>query len=488
MQDVDDVELLRLYTEGDSESAFAELVARHVNLVYSVAIRQVGNSHQAQEITQVVFVILARKARSLRQGTVLPGWLYKTAWFAADNLRKTETRRKNREQEAYMQSLLNEPESESDAWAQIAPLLDTAMAGLSDMDRNAIVLRFFSGRKLSEVATALGTSEEAAKKRVARAVEKMRHFFNQRGVILPATLLTSAISTYSVQAAPNGLAASATGAVASNSSMALIQATLNKMLWMRLKTSALVAFALLLGTGATVGVMEKIRSTSIENAFRRMDVQSLENAPAVLVLRPTQYPAPDDKGTQSGARLVTQNMGLGLLLALAYDYEWWRRVVLPENTPPGNYDLLLTLNENPQEALRQEIKRRFGWVAHRETRVTDGFALEIDSPTEVRMKISDGANSTVIYPDSKVAGMRTLAFTNGNVSSLARILGNYLGAPVIDRTGLTSNYDLKLEWNPQASETSKEEAILQSITTQLGLKLVRSQELVEVLVVEKIRQ
>src|SRR5512135_3050220 len=114
MQLTDDMGLLREYAWGHSEEAFATLVRRHIDLVYSAAMRQVGNHHQAEEITQAVFVILARKARSLGAGTVLPGWLFRTARLTAANYVRAEIRRARREQEAYMQS--NPSEKPSDLW------------------------------------------------------------------------------------------------------------------------------------------------------------------------------------------------------------------------------------------------------------------------------------------------------------------------------------------------------------------------------------
>src|SRR6185295_5672350 len=106
MHETDDIELLRQYAEEQSEAAFETLVKRHVNLVYSAAQRSVDNGHQAEEITQAVFIILARKARSLRRGTILSGWLYQTARLTAANFRRSEIRRAQREQEAHMQSVL----------------------------------------------------------------------------------------------------------------------------------------------------------------------------------------------------------------------------------------------------------------------------------------------------------------------------------------------------------------------------------------------
>ncbi len=182
MTEPDDHQLLAGFARENSEAAFATLVQRHINVVYSTALRSTGNSHAAEEITQAVFIILARKANNLSRKIVLSGWLYQTTRLTAANFLRTEIRRQKREQEAYMQSTLNE--SEPEVWRQIAPLLDDAISRLGEKDRNAVVLRFFENKNLREVGAALGASEDAAKMRVNRALEKLRKFFTKRGVTL----------------------------------------------------------------------------------------------------------------------------------------------------------------------------------------------------------------------------------------------------------------------------------------------------------------
>ena len=204
MPEPEDIALLKQYAGEHSEAAFAMLVARYVNLVYSAALRSAGNEHAAQEITQAVFIVLARKADKLSRHTVLSGWLYQTARLTAANYLRTEIRRRNREQEAYMQAILNEPES--GAWRQIAPLLDDAMGRLGEKDRDAIVLRFFENKSLGEVGLALGASEDAAKMRVNRALEKLRKIFSKRGVNSTTAAIAGAVSANSVQTAPVALA------------------------------------------------------------------------------------------------------------------------------------------------------------------------------------------------------------------------------------------------------------------------------------------
>src|SRR6267142_4426379 len=183
----DDMMLVREYALNRSERVFETLVSRHINLVYSVAFRQVRDTHLAEEITQAVFIILERKAKALGPKTILSGWLCRTTRYVAANILTIERRRKQREQEAYMRAQTNEPDL--NAWMRIEPVIEAAMAQLGEEDHNAVVLRFFEGKSFREVSIALGASEEAAKKRVKRALEKLRAFFTKRGLTLSAGVI-----------------------------------------------------------------------------------------------------------------------------------------------------------------------------------------------------------------------------------------------------------------------------------------------------------
>ena len=221
MHDASDMDLLRDYDRQGSEAAFAGLVQRHINLVYSVALRHVGIAAHAEEITQAVFIILARKAAGLRADTILEGWLHETTRLTALSFLRGERRRQFREQEAYMQSTLNDCDAPSpEIWNQLAPMLDEAMSRLGKKDREAVLLRFFKDKSVREVAAAMQVNEAAAQRRVLRALEKLRGFFTKRGIALSSVAITGAISANSVQAAPVALAKSVTAVAIAKGSIA----------------------------------------------------------------------------------------------------------------------------------------------------------------------------------------------------------------------------------------------------------------------------
>src|SRR5208282_5466968 len=289
MQSTDDSALLRQYAENNSDKAFAALVMRHVNLVYSVALRQVGNPHHAEEITQAVFIILAKKAVQLRQDKALSSWLFHATRLTANNFIRSEARRHRREEEAYMQSVLNEAGTE--LWPRIAPLLDDAVAGLREKDRQAIVMRFYEGRNLREVGLSLGASEDAAEKRVNRALEKLRKFFTKRGVTSTTAVIAGVISVNSVQAAPVALAKSVTavaiakGAAASGSTLTLIKGALKIMAWTKAKTAIVVGIGILLAAGTTTVTVREIQQNENDDSqwdTGQIDLRILDTAPHIV--------------------------------------------------------------------------------------------------------------------------------------------------------------------------------------------------------------
>jgi RNA polymerase sigma factor (sigma-70 family) len=193
--------LLADYVTNGSEAAFRELITRYLDLVYSTAVRLVsGDTHRAQDVAQTVFIDLARKAPTLPTDVMLGGWLHRHTCFVASKIMRGERRRQFRESQAVEMNVLQDP-SEANL-AEIAPILDDAINQLGDQDRTAIMLRFFEQRDLCAIGEALGSSENAAQKRVTRALEELRSLLKHRGVTSTAAALGTVLASEAVTAAP----------------------------------------------------------------------------------------------------------------------------------------------------------------------------------------------------------------------------------------------------------------------------------------------
>jgi RNA polymerase sigma factor (sigma-70 family) len=289
-----DLQLLDRYARDRAEDAFAELVRRHLDLVYSAALRQVRSPQLAEEVAQSVFTDLARAAHRLAPDTVLAAWLYQVTRRTAVDVVRREVRRQLREQIA---TEMNVPPAPVSDWTRIEALLDDAMSALDETDRTAILLRYFENKSLREVGQMLGTSDDAAQKRVSRAVERLREFFTKQGITVGAGGLTALIASNAVQAAPTGLAALVSTATlsAGTAITAVTTATATKVVAMTTLQKSLVTAALALLAGA--GLYEARRASLVEQQLRLLqqrDVALLEQtnrlgfgrnaSPASLVL------------------------------------------------------------------------------------------------------------------------------------------------------------------------------------------------------------
>ena len=265
---MDDARLLQLYVETGDQAAFGELVSKHINFVYSAALRNVHDRHVAEEITQAVFIVLARKASTLRHEAVLSSWLLSTCRYASLGHMKMAARRKRHERRAAEMAKTVWEEEADTRWPQYEGDLDAALASLREGDRKAVMLRFYEHKSFDEIAHILGTAEEAARKRVSRAVEKLRGYFGVGSQSLPATVITYYLYNKLAGPAPAGLAAkiasaaTAKTAVAAGSAAAasgganelsrhiLQHMAIIKAKW--LATSIAAAVVLSVGTGAIV--------------------------------------------------------------------------------------------------------------------------------------------------------------------------------------------------------------------------------------------
>jgi len=333
----DDIELLRRYVEASSEDAFTELVHRHIDFVYAAALRQTRNPHRAQDITQTVFTDLARKASALVGRTEVVGWLYISTHYAGTTVIRSEARRETREREITMIHESSEEQAATVDWQTLDPVLDPALRKLNDSDRTAILLRFFKNHSFAEIGTALRVTEEAARKRTDRALDRLRSLLERQGVTSTSAALAVALSNQVVVAAPLGLAGVTASAALAGSAVAAGGATVAATnLLTIMKTSKVLITVTGLVAAVAVGI-------SINEA--RLRRQSESTAAALRNERDELRRALDEANRQGAALQSEADILAGKVTALqAHDQS--PPPATPAPAPPGpSLGRLRTLTE-----------------------------------------------------------------------------------------------------------------------------------------------
>ncbi|HTX22881.1 MAG TPA: TIGR03435 family protein [Candidatus Aquilonibacter sp.] len=540
MPDLNEMDLLREYADCGSETAFAGLVQRHINLVYSVALRYTGNSLDAQDVTQAVFIILAQKAASLRQRTTLTGWLYETTRFIGIRHLRNKARQQAREQEAYMQSNLNDPNAEN-IWRQLAPILEDAMSRLNEKERTLLALRFYENKSGAETAALLGIQEWAAHKRATRALEKLRKYFFKHGVTSTTATLGETISANSVQTAPVLLAKAVTatafakGATASLSTLTLIKGALKIMAWTKVKTAVITGAVVLFAVGTTTIAVKEYKEHNEDRADsweipkvndpQHDDIEFDYSEPQVRIKQSiypkfigAQLPAttasfrtvvrrmPDGSVVQTNEIVQPpsnhwQSIGLGVTLEyivrIAYDAQPWQMVFLAKLPQKPLYDYVSDLPQGTALPLQQLIEKQFGIVGKWETRETDVLSLRLSNQDIGALKpagsLARSMNITNLSAFDRWHGAsRGDAHFYFTMDDLVKELWlqNTFPVPMVDETGFTNQFDFFFKIPTWQSGKGPEQQVEQqawkdALANQLGLELVPARRSVKMLVVEK---
>jgi RNA polymerase sigma factor (sigma-70 family) len=405
----DSQQMLADYVKDGSESAFRGLVARYINSVHSTAVRLVnGDTHLAEDITQTVFVDLARKAHTLPPEVMVGGWLHRDVCFVAGKTMRGERRRRFRERQAVAMNIQVDPTAAN--LALVAPILDEAINQLEPDDRTAILLRFFDQLDFRAVGQRMASNEDAARMRVNRALDKLQVLLKNRGVTFPAAALGTALGVGFVSAAPVGLAA----------------------------TTAGTALASLAADGVSVFLLKFMTKGNLKFAIVGAVAVAALTVPLVI-----QH--------HSLAKLRVENQAL-------QKQATQRASLWEENQRLSNPVVQATIRLASAEEQVHELARLRDEVGRLRQQSND-LARALAATRQINSGLRVTAYGKRIFPNTTMA-------------AFAKFIGGVLQAPVADQTGLTGTYYIAMTPPNAGGSNGKLERVSGILLNELGLQLM----------------
>ena len=460
-----DAQLLRAYAERRSDAAFAELVRRHIDLVHSAARRMVGDAHLAEDVTQATFLALAKNAAQLTERPVLAGWLHRTAQNIAAQTVRTDVRRRAREQEAAAMNELLASSPEAD-WEQIAPHLDAALGDLTEPERDAVLLRYFQRQSARDMALTLGISDEAAQKRVSRAVDRLREFFAKRGVTVGASGLAVAISANAVQAAPVSLALTISTAAALTGTTLATTATVTATKALAMTALQKTVITATIAALAGVGIYEARQASQL-----RQQVQTIQQQQAPLTEDNHRLQSELSDATSRLASLQDDNEKLNQntaeLLKLRGEVNRMRQELASSTTKETtSNDKNITQQEAAQQPEAVQI-----FVANADANVPAGQALAFGG------WVTSPGKRMLVFVEPKI----TEQSSPDRVGKVF-LQGNFIEVPeeVLAQLATDSNFDA-LKSLKASGKASSTQIVMTAVQTSLILETLKKTPGVDVL-------